>query len=167
MLLLEVLIALALISLCIIPLISPHVILFKVHKQFATTLELGHTVNQMYVEVLEKLHKNEISWNAIQDKQQISITNLLDSAQRKDAPFTGTYQFGEIIHKTNDKTGWSVYNLTVTFLISPRRGNDTSTPIKFQYSFPLLRHIPTDTSVKEDKTESKEKQESKEVDVHE
>jgi hypothetical protein len=60
--LLEVLIAFALIALCVLPLIYPHVAIYKAQNKFARKLELDHVVNLLYGKVLEKLYMNTIPW---------------------------------------------------------------------------------------------------------
>jgi len=120
MILLEVLISFALIVLCILPLLYPHVYMLRVQKQFVQTVELDHLVNLMYVEVLEKLYTNEISWNDIEGKRVFPIDSALlqkigQTSEKSRFPFTGTYQFKEIRHKENEGLYASLLSLTFTF----------------------------------------------------
>ena len=65
--LLEVLIAFALIVLCVLPLIYPHVAMFKSQKAFIRKVELDHVVNLLYAKILEKLYMNSIPWQELGD----------------------------------------------------------------------------------------------------
>ncbi|MBA3958522.1 MAG: hypothetical protein H0X51_09065 [Parachlamydiaceae bacterium] len=140
-LLLEVLIAMALVALCMIPLIVPHFTLFQAHQKFSTTMQVNRTVNQLYVEVLDRLHKNEIPWSSIQERQSLPIDPLLEKLTITSFPYTGNYQFEEVKHKSNKSTGWSVYQLKVIFHLSPRNPGKNEEAIQdFVYALPLLRH---------------------------
>lgn len=147
MILLEVLIALALISLCMIPLISPHVTLIQQQKRFVTTMEMDRVVNLMYVDVLERLQKNEIPWRAIQEKQALPIDDIVERIQEKKIPLTGSFQFGEVHHKENDTTGWHVYELSITFTIFPK---NASKPLVFPFTVPVIRHVVTNDTPQDD-----------------
>lgn len=141
MILLEILIALALVALCMIPLISPHITLIQQQKRFDATMEIDRVVNLLYVDILERMQKNEIPWNKIQDRSsQIPIDDILERLQEKNIPLTGFYQFGEIIHKANKDTGWEVHHLSLTFAITPK---GSSNPLVFPFSIPVIRHQTT------------------------
>jgi hypothetical protein len=64
-LLLEVLIAFALVSLSMIPLMRPHIVILQEEKAFLKELELDKRVNQFYVDMLESLYNNRIPWEEI------------------------------------------------------------------------------------------------------
>lgn len=135
MLLLEVLIALALVALCSIPLLYPHVALVMQQKSFVKVMEAERTVNLMHVELLALLQQNKIPWSAIQEHQAIPIDDLMKEMTTT-IPFTGTYKFTEGKHKFNDQTGWHVYLLTVTFTVgTPKQ----SKPYVFPYDVCLMR----------------------------
>jgi len=119
--LLEVLICFALIALCILPLIYPHVAILKSEKDFVNTIELDHAVNLLYANVLQKLYLREISWADIENGKEIPIDeNLLHaSGVKKFLPFTGSYKFVEIKHKPPKQPEDSVYLYSLVFTFSP------------------------------------------------
>ena len=108
-LLLEVMIAFSLIVLCIFPLISPHIELYKAKKLFLNRLEQDHVVNVLYVDLLEKLYRNEIPWETLQDKKKIPFEKL---------GYQGTYQFEEIKHKPPEETGFTVVLIRLNITIA-------------------------------------------------
>jgi hypothetical protein len=118
--LLEVLIAFALIVLCILPLISPHVFILKAERRFVNTVKLDHAVNLLYANRLEKLYQQKIPWQDIEGGKELSIDApmLRDSGYQEFLPFTGTYRFEEQKSKHSDPPENSVYlyDLIFTFV---------------------------------------------------
>ena len=92
-------IAFSLIVFCIFPLIYPHVEMYKAKKRFLERIEQDHAINLVYVELLEKLYRNEISWQSILDRQKKTFEQL---------GYQGTYQFEEIKHKPPEESGFTV-----------------------------------------------------------
>lgn len=121
MVLMEVMIALALIVMCILPLISPHAFLLLQQKKFISTIKLDHAVNLLYVDLLEKLHKNEIPWVSIQDGVIFPIDELLLRRLNHDqtVPFKGSFRIHELKGKSNDKERWGVHLIKITFSFVP------------------------------------------------
>lgn len=72
-LLLEVLICFALIALCALPLIYPHVFMLRSEKQYVNAIELDHFVNILFIDTLQKMYQNEISWAQIEGGKRIPI----------------------------------------------------------------------------------------------
>lgn len=144
MILLEVMIALALIALCVLPLLAPHAFLLKQQKQFISTIELDHAVNLLYADMLEKLHKQEIPWQGIQEGTVFPID---ESAYKrinydKTLPFTGTFRFEDIKHKINEKEQWGVHLLKLIFTFVPTQqltGAESEKKIKpLEYSYQVF-----------------------------
>lgn len=121
--LLEVLIAFAIIALCIIPLIYPHVFIFKSEKKFVYAVELDHLANLLYADVLQKLYQNEIPWENLEKGERFPIdSRLLESlGYDEQLPYQGTYQFITIKQKPHKPSDRSVYlfELIFTFTESP------------------------------------------------
>lgn len=120
-LLLEVLIAFALIVMCIIPLLYPHTFILKEQKQFIHRIELDHVVNLLLADITERLYLNEIPWNDIANKTvfQIEETELRRINYSRSLPFKGSYQFGETIHKPKGEAAYSLYLLTLDITFTP------------------------------------------------
>lgn len=140
LLLLEVLIALAIISLCLLPLITPHVLVYKIQKEFTQHLEMGNLANRFYGDILEQLHKNEIPWQTIQDKVSMPLESLKLREGKNN--YEGTYQFHILEKKVNQETGWGVYHVALVLSLrnkNAKEGNRNS----FKFSIPLIRHIPS------------------------
>lgn len=144
--LLEVLIAFALIALCILPLIYPHVFILRSEKKFISTVELDHVVNLLFADRLQKLYQNEISWQEIESGNPIPITpSMIEAAGYSgDLPFTGTYQFVKIRQKPKDPKDRSAYlfSLEFTFTAKPgqfleKKGDDSK--IVYKYQVPVER----------------------------
>lgn len=95
LILLEVLIAFALVVLCVLPLIYPQVFILKSEREFVDTIELDHAVNLLYGNRLQKLYLNEIDWDEIEEERHIPITNAMikESEITKKLPYKGEYQF--------------------------------------------------------------------------
>lgn len=63
--LLEVLIGLALVALCILPLIFPYAMISLEEKRFTKEVEVDRLMGLFHVERLEQLYRNEYSWEEI------------------------------------------------------------------------------------------------------
>lgn len=151
-LLLEILIALAIIALCILPLLSPHATILNQQQRFLKKTSLDHAVSLLYVDVLEQLQKNAIPWQAIETHAQLPIEQdmLKRAGFDKPLPFSGTFRFdvkpheksGEPSVKGSKNTGWYVYKLVVTFVFTPTDEKKGTQKYVFPYRLTILRHTP-------------------------
>lgn len=92
--LLEVIIAFALVALCVLPMIYPLVYILKSEREFIETIELDHIVNLLYGDTLQKLYLNQIGWSDIEEHKRFEITSLLqDIGYKGSFPFEGSYEF--------------------------------------------------------------------------
>lgn len=71
--LLEVMISLALIVLCILPLIYPHVALYKAQSAFVNEMKVDRLVQRLYAEMLVKLYRGEVSWSEVEGEKAVEI----------------------------------------------------------------------------------------------
>jgi hypothetical protein len=120
--LLEVLIAFALIALCVLPLIYPHVAVYKAQNKFARKLELDHVVNLLYGKVLEKLYMNAIPWTDLaQTTFPVDEGILKEVLYDKTFYYTGSYNFSEEPprFKPKDPGPYSLYLYQLTFNFIP------------------------------------------------
>ena len=63
-------------------------------------MELDHTVNLLYGEILEQLYLNRIRWSDIEQKRfKIDSAMLKKLNNGKSLPFQGEYYFREIKHR--------------------------------------------------------------------
>jgi hypothetical protein len=144
MILLEVMIALALIALCVLPLLAPHAFLLKQQKQFISTIELDHMVNLLYADTVERLHRQEIAWQSIQEKTvfPVDASTYARIHYDKTLPFTGSYRFEDSKHKINDKENWGVHLLKLVFTFVPTQiiaEGETEKKLKtFEYTYQVF-----------------------------
>lgn len=138
-LLLEVIIAMALIALCIIPLITPFYEISKSQNRLNTKMQIDHSINQVYIHILEKLYDNKISWKSLSEKEKISFSeDLLKNIENKENLKNGFIQFFTEKKTINKTSGWQKYLMRLEITI-PKKNN--SKPLKFQYLIPIFRKI--------------------------
>ena len=122
--LLEVLIAFAIIALCILPLIYPQVALIKSEKEFIDTVELDHAVNLLYVNQLQKLYDRRIPFSVIEGGKESPIEEglLQEAGFKKNLPFTGSLRYILLKQKPPkpDDTSFIFIN-SFSHLFPPRR----------------------------------------------
>lgn len=121
-LLLEVLIAFALIVLCILPLIYPHVFILRSEKKFVATVELDHVVNLLYANILQKLYQNEIAWSDIENGTKIPIdASLLETVgYKQELPFEGSYHFTLLRQRPRSAADVTAYLFILEFAFTPK-----------------------------------------------
>lgn len=119
-LLLEVLIAFALVVLAVLPLIYPHFYIYQQQRAFIQKIDLDLAVNLIYAQLLEKLYRNEISWLEIEQQTDHSINDqILEQAGFTGLfPFVGTYQF-EVL-KTKKNAQFSLHQVKLTLRFAPK-----------------------------------------------
>lgn len=156
-LLLEVVIAFALVVLCALPLVYPHVFISQAQKQFISKLDLDHAVNLLYADVLLRIYTDEILWNQMlsEDNQiplyPIDETMLRRAGIEKPLPFKGSYFFREVKHKpSKDQGSLKAYLIQVEFLFYPgtinREGvsiTPNAKPFSYPYTFCAFRSQPS------------------------
>jgi hypothetical protein len=128
MMLLEVLIAFALIVLCALPLIAPHVGLLKVQHQFLRKVDLDHAINLLYGSVLEQLYMNSIGWADLMQNQF-----PIPEQEFQRLGYFGSYNFNEVAptYKPRDpEAPYALYRLTLTFNFIPLEFARASDEIK-------------------------------------
>lgn len=161
MILLEIMIALALITLCIFPLIGPRAVILKEQNKLIETIQLDHLVSLAYVDVLERLQKNEIPWNDIKEHTVLPIDEpLLHRIGDLHLPhgWKGTYRFDDLKHVENEATGWAKYLLLLTFVVKADEAPLEKNKRVFQYSICALRHaLIAETTPQETKKEEPQK----------
>ncbi len=128
-LLLEVLIAIALITLCIIPLIYPHVMIVKKERAASELIEINHLVNEKTVEILQDLYLNKIPFETLMNGEKIPI--------KTDLPYKGYYQFKEKKHKPKEMGPYVIYLFDLKFSFTKDKKEHT-----FTTGFFLIRDVP-------------------------
>lgn len=110
--LLEVMIALAIVSLCAIPLIYPHIFMSRQQQILKRELGYDHIANLIYVDLLEQLYINKIGWDVIVNKTPIAISDV----QFANAGLPGS---GTTIISSESKGDGKVCLLTTVIAIQP------------------------------------------------
>jgi len=119
-LLLEVMIALALVSIAILPLLSPHFQIYQRQIAFTHKLEADLAAPSIYAALVQKLHQNEILFGDIELKTSYPIdTPFLDSISYPSSfPYRGKYHFSINKQKKNEQYG--LYLVTLTLELHPK-----------------------------------------------
>ncbi len=135
-LLLEVLIAFALVVLCILPLIAPHVYIYQSQKRFVDKIELDHTVNLLYGQITELLYRNEIHLSDIENKKDFDVDqHLLEKiGYSKNFPFKGSYTFLEVKKKPLKVSSYHLYLYELTFTFEPNHSGSE----KLTYNYKIF-----------------------------
>lgn len=148
-LLLEVIIALMLVALCVIPLLVPHVYLLKQQQRFLDEVELDNMVNLLYSDVIVRLYANEIPWGDISSRRgdktgtvfEINDDMIAKAGYNKFLPFKGTYWFEEEKRKPKKEGPFTYYLLNLYFKFSYENPKITKEPLVYKYNVFLLRNL--------------------------
>lgn len=158
-LLLEVLIAFLLVALCAIPLVSPHVAIYRDQQEFMDKIELDHFVNQYYAEIIEKLYRQAISWDAFTQGTKFQIEKeRIVSWNNRPLPYEGSYSFDNKKSKPKDPKPFTVYLLHLTLQFKSVK--DKKNTYKYEYDIFVPRQLPGETPEKDDE-EGKDKKDDK------
>lgn len=155
--LLEVLIALFIISMCAVPLLAPHFRMFIHQRRFVDKIELDRAVSLFYGQIVEKLHQNQISWRELTGGQVFLLSKeQIKELIGKSLPFEGSYRFTVDKYKEAEKGGFSVYliKLVMTFISESTKEK----PLVYSYNILVARQLDGAPS-EEDEEEEKEKKE--------
>ncbi len=164
-LLLEVLIAFAIIVLCIFPLIYPHAAMARTQREFIKKIELDHVVTLLFAQVYQDLLTNKIEWGDIESKKGFEIMpqELKKLNNGRSLPYKGYYRFEQILHKPKSQTPQetTAYLYNLIFKFSPQYASKKigqKKPIKksleYKYKVFILRDLRT---VKEPAKQEEEK----------
>lgn len=120
--LLEVLIAFALVALCALPLIFPHVFILRSEKKFTASVELDHATHLLYAYLLERLYQNDIPWADIETGKELPIDHTLFEAAgyKKSLPFNGSYKFTILKQRPPHPTDSAAYLFDLEFTFVPK-----------------------------------------------
>ncbi len=118
---LEVLIAAVMVAFCVLPMIYPHVVMYKAESEFVRKMEVDHAVNLLYGNILEKLYLNKISWSDIQQNTFEVTDEMWQEVHLTPLPFTVTYKFTEVKHKPKTIGNYNLFEFLLTFRFVPLR----------------------------------------------
>lgn len=131
-LLLEVMIAFALIVLCALPLIYPHTFILRMQKEFIQEVELDHYVNAHFADLVEQMYKNQTSWDLISGAKTLDLNppNL---------PFKGTLQFKKLKDKPDDDPTYTVFLFEITYAFTQK--------LTYTYHLMVIRDLTGEKTV--------------------
>lgn len=140
MILLEILIALALVAFCALPLVYPQVYILKSERKFIDTVELDHFVNLLFANRLQKLYLNEIPWSTIESGRPQHIDeNILNEMEYKEGlPFDGTYQFSIIKRKPREPAERTLFLVKLLFAFTPKKSKEVDKEAKYVYEYEIF-----------------------------
>jgi hypothetical protein len=139
-LLLEVLIAFALVALCVFPLVAPHVFILKAQYQFNHKITLDQAAAKVYGHILEMAYRNQIPWQAFEQKQTFPISeDIMRAAGIENGTYKGTYQFS-ISRQKGKETPLTARVITATIAFLPKdRIKESSQESTYEYQFFAVR----------------------------
>ncbi len=145
-LLLEVMIAIALIVMAAIPLIYPHLYLLKAQRHFMSKVELDHAVNLLYVDLLEQMYENKVSWTSIISKNEFKVEkqDFRRIGYTKPVPFKGAYRFTDSIHKPKgeEEVPFRLYIISLDYQFYPEKEQPTKdNTINYHYDLFVVRDL--------------------------
>lgn len=156
-LLLEVLIAFAIIVMCIFPLIYPHVALVKAQKEFIQKIEIDHAVTLLFGQIYQDLHTNQIAWKDIEAKKRFELSeqDFKKFNAGKALPFKGYYYFEPLIYKPKNqpKEETSAHLMNLIIKLYPQssiRSRKAQKALEYKYKVFILRN-PKSTQQEPDK----------------
>lgn len=143
-LLLEVLIALAIVVLCMFPLLYPHVGVIRSQQEMISAVQLDHLVSLHYGQILEKLYLKEIPWETLHSDKPIPIDKETIRALgiKETLPYKGSYHFVEIKHKPKklepNTPALYLFKISYEFEPIPKKPDEKSK--KYDYQFVLHKN---------------------------
>lgn len=128
---LEAMIAFALVVLCALPLIAPHTAMLKAQRQFIRKVDLDHTVNLLYASVLEQLYMNTIGWSDLMRPFPIHKEDLERLGFSNGLGYEGSYQFQIESRKPKDENSpYMLYLFNLTFHLIPEALSKATDDVK-------------------------------------
>lgn len=145
-LLLEVMIAIALIVLAAIPLIYPHVYLLRAQSYFLEKVELDHVVNLHFVDLLEQLYLNKVPWGGVVNGQEFTFSDdtLSEMGYKRPLPFKGNYRFKvkNFKPKGESESPLTLYLLDLDYSFYPKTQTpDKKNQLNYHYNLFVVRDL--------------------------
>ncbi|NGX57618.1 MAG: hypothetical protein K940chlam3_00511 [Chlamydiae bacterium] len=129
-LLLEVLIALALVALCAFPLLAPQLMMIRSERLFLDEIESDRIANIIFVNIAQQMYQNRITWEQLQNREAVPVgQDLLKGVTlTKNWPYEMTYRFGKPQTKPSGKPPqFALFPVWIT--MTPKEGK----PLNFFY----------------------------------
>lgn len=144
-LLLEVLIALTLVALCLLPLVSPHIMIIKEERNFISVLEADRMANLIFANIVQEMYDHRIPWELLQSSTDKEVTaDMLQGINLPQGwPWRPFWRIRPLRSKgEKEKVAYFLYRIEVIF--EPLT-NDVQ-PLRFPYSLFVAKTGPLDHS---------------------
>lgn len=141
MILLEIVIALALVALCILPLIGPHIEIVRSHLKFAKLMELDRAANLIYVDLLEQMHRNSLPFPDIKNPHVFPLN--LDHLSKDKTDFPAIEASYKFTGKSKGNESARLYLLQLHINVKPKGASEEEASKEFTYPVCVLRNMPT------------------------
>ncbi len=147
-LLLEVMIAIAIILMCIVPMLQPHIFMLVEEKEFIREVDLDRVVGLLYSDLLvEKFYRNTILWSEIESGEPRTI----DNADANRLGYKGTYNFKVKLKKSKiNENDYALDLVTVKYDFIPTNGKKT---LSYSYDLFVQRSTETEDITQQDQKE--------------
>lgn len=130
--LLEVMIAMSLIVVCMIPLIYPHVVLYQEQSTFINEMKVDRVVQRLYAEMLIKLYRSEVAWSDIESEKTIEIDPAYFTKEGIPKEFfLGKYRWKIAQNKPSPPAERTAYLLELNYEIDFQQ--QKRPPLNYQY----------------------------------
>ena len=145
-------ISFVLILFCLVPLIYPHLALYKEQTKFTKNIQIDYAVNLLYGELLEALHKRTIPFEHLTESRPVSIPISTETITKAGLdPKSTLYTVSLTAQKENfkGKTGRYIVAL-VKFIYRFQNINDPKQELFFTYLTPIVKLKPPSEQPAED-----------------
>lgn len=131
-LLLEVMIALTIVIFAVLPLVYPHFYIYKEQKSFVNKLNLDLVMNHFKADIVQKLQRNEISFQDIEQGVKTNINfDAIQGITIKNFPYSGQYYFVVLKNKKNENFG--LYQIQLNAEVSLKENKENKKPLQYEY----------------------------------
>ena len=128
-LLLEVVIAIALIPLCTIPLITPFLWMVQEESTLTQKMEMQRQEALVFCQLIESLYRNEYSWNQIQSNELLGINTSNTLGIPENWPYTASFRSKQR-ERTKKET---IKLLDIAIEIQPVKEKKPSQEVDYRY----------------------------------
>lgn len=143
--LMEVMIAFVLILFCLVPLLYPNMAMYREQSRFTDKIKIDHAVTLLYGDLVERLHRREISFDQLIQKNggalAIPPESLLNAGINPKFPYEVTLTAKQIKMK-GDTTGiYIVALLEFTYAFKEKKDKNPNL-LEFTYKLPVVKLKP-------------------------
>ena len=113
--LIEILIAISVITLVLVPVLSPHFAILKEERRFIQEVHLDRIVNLLYTDTLKQLFDNKIDWQEIGSSKETAEERSVENLEINRLGFVGTRRLYRLKSKPKDNEKYHLVQIDFTF----------------------------------------------------